>query len=161
MNWIAKKREAVIAFAAAAVVATAASLTGCSSDNKGSTPSSSPASSSSSPAAGGETKVTVGGKAQNVSGPVECPTTNGKFSISVGDMLTGIIIGLEPDASVVHNAGLGTVDGVVMSFTEGAPDNSATATKTDKTYKITGNATGQDAAGQPVSKPFEVEVTCP
>lgn len=175
VNWIAKKREAVIVVAAAAVMATAASVAGCSSDNKGSTPSSSPASSSSSPAAttsspaassstpaaGGETKVTVGGKPQNVSGPVDCSTTNGKFSISVGDMLTGIIIGLEQDASVVHNAGLGTVDGVVMSFTEGAPGNTATATKTDKTYKITGNATGQDTAGQPVSKPFEVEVTCP
>jgi ipoprotein LpqH len=37
-------------------------------------------------------------------------TTDGKFSIAVGDMVSGIIVGLEPDASAVHNAGLGTVD---------------------------------------------------
>jgi lipoprotein LpqH len=92
---------------------------------------------------------------------VVCETNQGKFSIAVGDMLTGIIVGLEQDGSVVHNAGLGTVDGVVMSFTEGAPGNTATATKTGNAYKITGTATGVDNAGKEVSKPFEVNVTCP
>ena len=90
-----------------------------------------------------------------------CSTNVGKFSMAVGDMATGIIIGLEPDASVVHNAGLGTVDGVVMSFTEGVPDENATATKTDNTYKITGIASGVDNTGAHVHKPFEVNVTCP
>ena len=165
------KRELLIAAAAATIVA---GLAGCSSDNKSSSPSSSaatssattssssaPASTSSTPAASGQTQVTIGGQPQNVSGPVVCETNQGKFSIAVGDMVTGIIIGLEQDGSVVHNAGLGTVDGVVMSFTEGAPGNTATATKTDKNYKITGTATGVDNAGKEVSKPFDVNVTCP
>lgn len=162
----------LIAVAAATIVAGAA---GCSNDNKSASPSSSSATStsattsstsaaasSSTPAAApGETKVTVGGQVQPVSGPVECSTNGGKFSIAVGDMLTGIIIGLEPDGAVVHNAGLGTVNGRVMSFTEGAPDNNATATKNGNTYHITGNATGSDNSGQLVSQQFTVDVTCP
>jgi ipoprotein LpqH len=158
------KRELLIAVAAAMVVAGAA---GCSGGNKASGPSSSSATtssvtaSSSTPAAAGPAQVTIGGQPQHVSGPVVCSTTDGKFSIAVGDMVTGIIVGVEPDASVVHNAGLGTVDGVVMSFTEGVPGESATATKTGNTYKITGTASGVDSAGQQVHKPFEVNVTCP
>ena len=87
--------------------------------------------------------------------------TNGKFSIAIGDMLTGVIVGLEQDGSAVHNAGLGTVNGVVMSFTEGAPGNGATAVKTGNNYKITGTASGVDNSGQQVSKDFTVDVTCP
>jgi len=158
------KRELLIAVAAASILA---GVAGCSSGNKASGPSSSASSSSSAtassstPAASGETKVTIGGQPQNVSGPVVCSTNDGKFSIAVGDMATGIIVGLEPDASAVHNAGLGTVDGVVMSFTEGVPGDNASATKTGNTYKITGTASGVDNAGQQVHKPFEVNVTCP
>jgi ipoprotein LpqH len=161
------KREFMIAVGAAAVVA------GCANGNNASGPSSSsatpsssatlssPAPSTSTPAAAGPAQVTIGGQPQNVSGPVVCATNNGKFSIAVGDMVTGIIVGLEPDASVVHNAGLGTVDGVVMSFTEGVPGENAIATKTGSSYRITGIASGSDNAGAQVHKPFEVNVTCP
>ena len=165
------KRELLIAVSTVTVVATAA---GCSNGNKASGPSSSPATSSSAassstsatassstPAASGDTKVIIGGQPQNVNGPVVCSTTDGKFSIAIGDMLTDVIVGLEQDGSAVHNAGLGTVDGVVMSFTEGAPGNNATATKTGNSYNITGNASGADNAGQQVNKPFEIDVTCP
>jgi ipoprotein LpqH len=159
------KRELLLAGAVATIVA---GVAGCSSGNKASGPSPSSATaprsataSSSTLAAAGPAQVTVGGQPQNVSGPVVCATTDGKFSIAVGDMVTGIIVGLEPDASAVHNAGLGTVDGVVMSFTEGVPGENATATKTGNTYKITGTASGVDNAGHQVYKPFEVNVTCP
>jgi ipoprotein LpqH len=106
-------------------------------------------------------RVTIGGRPQHVSGQVVCATNNGKFSIAVGDMATGIIVGLEPDASVVRDAGLGTVDGVVMSFTQGVPGENATATKAGNTYTITGIASGTDDMGAQVHKPFEVAVTCP
>jgi Mycobacterium 19 kDa lipoprotein antigen len=113
-------------------------------------------------AAGGAAKLTVGGTPVNVTGPVVCATNAGKFSITVGDMGTGYIVGLEPDASAVHNVGLPTGDnGLVLSFTEGAPGNDAKATKDGNTYKITGTATGTDNANAPSSKPFEIEVTCP
>ncbi|MCQ4365770.1 lipoprotein LpqH, partial [Mycobacterium gordonae] len=98
---------------------------------------------------------------QPVSGPVVCETNQGKFSIAIGDIITGVIVGLEQDASAVRSAGLGTVDGVVLSFTEGAPGNSAKATKNGNAYQITGTATGVDNAGQQVSKTFEVDATCP
>jgi lipoprotein LpqH len=107
--------------------------------------------------------VTVDGNPANVQGQVVCATNDGKFSIAVGDMATGIIVGLEPDASAVHNVGLGTVDGVVMSFTEGVPGNTATATKEGNTYKISGVASGSSEANpaEQITKPFEITVTCP
>jgi lipoprotein LpqH len=169
------KRESSIAVAVAAATVVAG-VAGCSSGNKASGPSSSATSSSatsssattssatatsSAPAAAGPTQVTVGDKPVNVSGPVVCSTTDGKFSIAIGEAITGVIVGLEPDGSVVHNAGFGTVDGVVMSFTEGVPGNNATATKNGNTYHITGNASGIDNAGKEVNKPFTVDVTCP
>jgi ipoprotein LpqH len=164
------KRELLISVATATIVA---GMAGCSTGNNASGPSSSSATSSSAasgsstaassstPAAAGSPQVTIGGQPQNVGGPVVCSTTDGKFSIAIGDVITGVIIGLEPDGSVVHNAGLGTVDGVAMSFTEGAPGNNASATKNGNTYHISGNASGVDKAGQQVSKPFTVDVTCP
>jgi lipoprotein LpqH len=111
----------------------------------------------------GPATVNVDGKPVNVSGPVVCATNDGKYSIAVGDMATGIIVGLEPDASVVHNAGLGTVDGVVLSFTEGVPGNTATATKDGNTYTITGTASGVTEANpaEQITKPFDIKVTCP
>jgi ipoprotein LpqH len=165
------KRELLIVVAAATIVAGAA---GCSGANNAAGPSSSAPSSSSAasssssapasattPAAAGQPQVTIGGQPQNVSGPVMCSTTNGKFSIAIGDMITGVIVGLEQDGSAVHNAGLGTVNGVVLSFTEGAPGNSATAVKTGSNYKITGTASGVDNSGQQINKDFTVDVTCP
>ena len=61
---------------------------------------------------------------------------------------------------MVRNAGLGEVDGVAYTFTEGVPGNTATATKTDKNYKITGTASGIDKSGTDTPKPFEVNATC-
>ncbi len=161
------KRELLIALGAAAIVT---SIAGCSGDNKAAAPSSSRtapqpspalATPNASPAAAGQPQVTIGGQPQNVGGPVVCSMTNGKFSIAIGDVLTGVIVGLERDGSAVHNAGLGTLNGVVLSFTEGAPGNSATAVKTGDSYKITGTATGVDNSGQQVSKDFTIDVTCP
>jgi lipoprotein LpqH len=163
------KSGLLIAVGATAIVA---GMAGCSSSDKASGPSSAAASSAApgsssapasagTPAASGQPQVIIGGQPQSVSGPVVCSTTKGKFSIAIGDMVTGVIVGLEQDGSAVHNAGLGTVNGVVMSFTEGAPGNSATATKSGNNYKIRGTASGVDKSGQQVSKDFTVDVTCP
>ena len=61
------------------------------------------------------------------------------------------------------SVGLGNVNGVALGFQEGAPGGSATATKDGKTYTVTGTATGVDMANpmQPVTKPFEIAVSCP
>ncbi|OMC46325.1 hypothetical protein A5745_12585 [Mycobacterium sp. IS-2888] len=159
-------RQLSVAVAAVTIVA------GCSSGNKASAPSSSsapPPSTSSSAApststvatAPGEAKVSVGGEPLNVSGPVVCATNNGKFSIAIGEAVTGVIVGLEPDASVVHDVGLGSINDVVLSFTEGAPGNSAGATKNGNSYHITGTATGVNNVGLQVSKAFTIDATCP
>jgi ipoprotein LpqH len=158
------------------VGATAIALAGavaCSNDkvpssgSSSATSSSAAASSTPSPTSaapsGSAATVTIDGQPRNVGGQVVCATNDGKFSIAIGDMMTGVIVGLEPDGSVVHNAGLGDFNGAILSFTEGAPGNNATATKDGNHYKITGTATGVDNANpaQQISKPFEVEVTCP
>jgi lipoprotein LpqH len=109
----------------------------------------------------GPASMTVGGQPANLTGPVDCATTDGKFAIVVGDPVTGVIVGLEPDASAVHNVGIGTFNGAVLAFTEGAPGNEAAATKKGNTYTITGTATGTNSAHVAVSKPFEIRATCP
>ena len=67
------------------------------------------------------------------------------------------------DASKVTSVGLGNVSGVSLGYTEGAPGGNASATKDGKTYMITGTATGVDMSNpmQPMTKPFEISVTCP
>lgn len=168
------KHELLVAISVATIAAAGAAA--CSNNEKSSSTSSTAASSSSSaassasattsvsgPSVAGSANVTIDGQPRNVGGQVVCATNDGKFSIQIGEVITGVIVGLEPDGSVVHNAGLGDVNGVVMSFTEGAPGNSASAVKDGNHYKITGTATGADNANpaQQISKPFEIDVTCP
>ena len=152
--------EILISIGAAAIV-----IGGAAACSSGGESSSTPSSVASSPdgAMAGSAKVIIEGQPRNVGEQVVCATNDGKFSIQIGDVITGVIVGLEPNGSVVHNAGLGDVNGVVMSFTEGAPGNSANATKDGNHYKITGTATGVDNAnpGQQISKPFEIDATCP
>ena len=170
------KRELLISIGAAAVVV--AGVVGCSSKSESSsettkaTQTTTAAATTSSSAAAapdtatgeaGPATVTVDGQVQPVNGPVVCETSDGKFSIAIGEPITGVIVGLETDASVVHGVGLGTVNGVVLSFTEGVPGNTATATKDGNSYNVSGTATGSTDANpsQQVSKPFEIDVTCP
>jgi len=70
---------------------------------------------------------------------------------------------MSEDASTVKSVGLGNINGVALGFQEGAPGGSASATKDGNDYKITGTATGVDMANpmQPMTKPFEIAVTCP
>ncbi len=155
-----------------AAVAGVTVMTGCSGHDHASAPStaaspdaaagSGPAAApSATPAAAGETRVIVGGQPQSA-GKVMCSMTNGKFTIAIGDPITGVIVGMEKDGSAVHDAGLGTIDGVVFSFTEGVPGNDAIASKSGNSYKITGTAIGTDNTGQQVTaKPFEIDATCP
>lgn len=142
-----------------------AGAVGCSKDdtsNDAKTTSTTASSATAAPSGGtGPAKVTVDGQPRPVDGAVVCSTNDGKFSIAIGEVITGVIVGLEPDASKVRSVGLGDVNGVVLSFTDGVPGNTATATKNGNTYTVTGTASGADAAGQQVSKPFEVVATCP
>ena len=64
----------------------------------------------------------------------------------------------------IHQIALGTVDNVALAYQQGSPGASANATQNGDDYKFTGTATGVDKtnvrAGL-VSKPFEIDVTCP
>ena len=114
-------------------------------------------------AGAGTAKVSIDGKPKDIQGQIACTTAMGNLSIAIGEAATGIAVVMSPDASKVSQVGLGTVDGVVLGFQDGAPGGTATATKDGSTYKISGTATGVDMANpmQPTTKPFEIEVTCP
>jgi lipoprotein LpqH len=160
-------RGLAIGVGSAAIVV--AGLTGCSSEKKAedkSAPASAATATSgsvSASAGAGTAKVTIDGEPMEVKGQVACATNGGTVTIGVGDAATGIGIVMAEDASTVTSVGLGNVNGVALGFQEGAPGGSASATKDGKSYTITGTATGIDMANPmaPVTKPFEVAVSCP
>lgn len=85
----------------------------------------------------------------------------GNVNIAIGDAGTGIAAVVSEDGSNVSSVGLGNVNGVTLAVGMGAGD--AKAEKDGNSWKITGNATGIDMANplSPVTKPFEIQVTCP
>lgn len=155
------KRGIVVGVAGVALAA--AACAGCSS-NKSSTGASS---SSGAPAASGP-QLTVDGQNQNVSGQVTCNTANGVVTIGIGDATAGIGAVVSTDnPPIVHSVGLGSVNGVALGFSDAAPNqaSNAGAAVNGKYYAIKGTATGTDMSNpqQPktVTKPFELDVTCP
>ena len=115
------------------------------------------------PPAGAAT-VSIDGQDQNVEGTVVCTAMGDNVQIAIGNATQGIGAQVsEGDKPTVHQVGLGNVNGVALGFQEGAPGGEATATKDGNTYTITGKATGVDMANpmQPMTKPFEIKVTCP
>jgi lipoprotein LpqH len=162
------KRGFLVAVGGAAIVI--AGLSGCGSDEPKSESPQSPATSAETATGAGSAdssaKVVIDGQDQNVAGSVTCATTGGTVNIAFGS--TGAMAGLgavlgEGDPPPVQSVALGNINGVTLGFAPGTPGASAEATKDGNTYKITGTATGVDMANplQPVTKPFEIEVTCP
>ncbi len=172
LEGIAVLRGLVVGVGGAAIVV--AGLVGCSSkksdtssEKASQAPSSAVSATSGSvtaSAGSGTAKVTIDGKPKEVQGQIGCTTAGGNLNIGIGDAATGIAVVMTPDASKVTSVGLGNVDGVVLGFQDGAAGGAtATATKDGNTYKVSGTATGVDMANpmQPMTKPFEIEVTCP
>ena len=154
------KRGIVVGVAGVAMVV--AACAGCSS-NKSNTG----ASSSSAPAAAGP-QVIVDGQNQNVAGQVTCNTANGVTTIGIGDATAGVGAVVSTDnPPIVHSVGLGSVNGVTLGFSDAAPNqgSNAGAAVNGKSYAIKGTATGADMSNpnqpQTVTKPFEMDVTCP
>jgi ipoprotein LpqH len=145
----------LVGVAAAATVV--AGLAGCSS-NKSSTTSPT----SSTAAAGNQ--VIIDGQNQNVTGQVTCTPANGNVNIGIGDPSNGIgavVSGADPP--VVQAVGLGNLTGATLGYSAGAPNQGTVqATKSGNSYTIKGTATGIDTTNQQqLSKPFEMDVTCP
>ncbi len=153
------KRGIVVGVAGLAVVV--AGCAGCSS-NKSNTGE------SSGPAAPAGPQVIVDGKNQNVSGPVSCTPAGNNVNIGVGDAANGVGAVVSNDnPPIVHAVGLGTVNGVTLGYSDAAQGQGgdAGAAVNGKYYQIKGTASGADMSNpqqpQPVTKPFELDVTCP
>lgn len=156
------KRGIVVGVAGVALVVAASA--GCSS-NKSSTGSS--GSSSAAPAAAGPV-LTVDGQNQNISGQVTCNAVGDNVTIGIGDPANGLgAVVSNGNPPLVHSVGLGTVNGVALGFSDAAPNQSgsAGAAVKGKDWAIKGTATGTDMSNpqqpQQVTKPFELDLTCP
>lgn len=140
----------------AAAASVVAGLVGCSS-NKSST-------SNTSTAAAGPEKVVIDGQTQSVTGPVSCTQAGGNVNIGVGDPANGIgAVVTTADPPIVQAVGLGNLTGATLGYSAGAPNQGTVqATKSGNSYTIKGTATGINTTNQQqLSKPFEMDVTCP
>lgn len=152
------KRDILVAVGGAAILI--AGLSGCSSEKKSETSGETSAVA----AAEGKSTVTIDGKDQAIQGNVVCTDAGGNTNIAIGNATGGLgAVVTTGDSPSVVSVGLGNVNGVSLTYASAAGQGEAKVEKDDKTYKISGTATGVDMANplQPVSKPFEIEVTCP
>ncbi len=140
-----------------------AGLVGCSSKKAETSAVSATSGSVTASAGAGTAKVSIDGQPKDVQGQIACTTAMGNLSIGIGDTTSGIAVVMSPDASKVTSVALGNVNGAALGFQDGVGGAKATATKDGSTYKISGTATGVDMSNpmQPMTKPFEIEVTCP
>lgn len=159
------KRGIVVGVAGVALVVAASA--GCSS-NKSNTGSSGSSGSSSAAAAAAGPVLTVDGQNQNISGQVTCNTAGDNITIGIGDPTAGLgAVVSNGNPPLVHSVGLGTVNGVALGFSDAAPNQSgsAGAAVKGKDWAIKGTATGTDMSNpqqpQQVTKPFELDLTCP
>ncbi len=167
------KRGLLVAVGGAAIVV--AGLSGCSSGDKSSSSSSSASSrqararahrrrrARTADSGAGGTKVTIDGQDQNVTGTVVCAVDGRQreHRDRRGDHRHRRRGQRRRFAHRARRSALATSTASPSAVGPGAGD--AKAEKDGKTYKISGNATGIDMANPmtPVTKPFELEVTCP
>jgi lipoprotein LpqH len=144
-------RGFVLAVGGAALVV--AGLSGCSSSGSGTGSTTN-----------GDVTVTLDGQPQTVKGNVSCVTQGGNVVIAIGDATAGIGATLTSgDSPEVQTVGMGSSNGVALVYTKGGIGGEAKATKDGSKYDISGKVTGIDAKNPlaPVTKPFEIKVTCP
>jgi lipoprotein LpqH len=159
------KREFLVTVACAAIIV--AGLASCSSNKSNtstSTSSSRTATASAGATAAGTAKVVIDGQNEPIGGEVACEITGGNVNIEIGDATEGIGAVLsDADQPQVKSVSLGDTHGVELGYQSDASQGNAQAIKDGKSYKITGTATGEDMSNplQPVTKPFEIDVTCP
>lgn len=129
-------------------------------------PSSVPSAAPSAGDGAGAAKVLIDGVDQNVNGKVVCTNSGGNINIVIsGGTSTGGVTAVLTDASppVVKTVGLGNINGMSLAYSAGMGQGDASASKNGNSYKINGTAIGVDKANPtaPVTKPFEIDVTCP
>jgi ipoprotein LpqH len=159
------KHGFLVAVACAAIIV--AGVAGCSS-NKSSTSTSTSSSKTGATSAGataaGSAKVIIDGQNEPIGREVACITTDGNVEIEIGEATSEIGAVLsDADPPQVKSVGLGNTHGVELGYESDSNQGNAQATKDGKSYKITGTATGEDMSNplQLVTKPFEIDVTCP
>jgi lipoprotein LpqH len=112
----------------------------------------------------GQAKVVIDGQDQGANGQVVCSAAAGTVNVAIGQAGSGYtVVMTDANPPEVHSVALGNVKGVGLAYQQGMSQGNAEATKTGNTYKVTGNASGLDTSQgmQMVTKPFEIDATCP
>jgi serine/threonine protein kinase len=161
--WVALSVTAAVATVVALIVVAVVGFRNDTSSSVSSEPSapSTRDSPSSTRALTGNATVAIDGRDQNVTGRVVCASMGGYVNIAVGEAATGVAAVVSEDGSTVTSVAIGNVNGVVLAVGPGAGE--AKAERNGNSWKITGTATGRNMADPmtPISKPFEIDVTCP
>jgi ipoprotein LpqH len=133
-------------------------LTGCSASSGHGT--SAPATSAA-PAA--NVKVVVDGQLRHVQNSVQCVTAANMVTVVIGSDRDGVGMTLTAGENPkVNDLTVGMIDGILLSYNNSDIGPAPAVTKTGSTYKVVGTASGPSPNGaQAVSKPFNVEFTCP
>lgn len=93
---------------------------------------------------------------------VECVVAANLVFVNIGSEQDGVALTLSAgDKPTLEDLTLGTVDGLPLSYHDSDPGLKPTITKVGSTYRIVGVATSPDGSGGHVSKPFDMEFTCP
>ena len=162
------KRGMVVGVASVAVVVAASA--GChnnKSNTTAPTATTAPTSGAPGPApAAAAPQVIVDGQNLNVAGPVTCTAAGSNTNIGIGDAASGVgAVVSNGNPPIVHAVGLGSVNGITLGFADAQGGNTAGAAVDGKSYQIKGTAVGVDMSNpqQPkqVTKPFQMDVTCP
>jgi ipoprotein LpqH len=108
-------------------------------------------------------KLVVDGKAQPTENKVACVTAHNMVLATIGNDQDDIDVTLSAgDTPALQELSLGKIDGLSLTYNESNPGPKPTVTKAGSNYRIVGTATSLDPAGPgTVSKPFEMEFTCP
>jgi ipoprotein LpqH len=108
-------------------------------------------------------KVVVDGKPLPIDNHVECVTAAKMVFANLGSDPSPVTLNLSAgDSPKLNDLTLGTVDGTPLTYSTSNIGPAPAVTKTGSTYKVVGTATGPSPDGaQDISKPFDVEFTCP
>ncbi|OMC52293.1 hypothetical protein A5745_01715 [Mycobacterium sp. IS-2888] len=149
------KRGCRVAIGSAAVVGVA--LVGCSSGSGNGAGARAPSGS-----VAAAPKVVVDGKVRPVQNEVACVTAANMVMANIGSREDGIAVTLSAgDNPMVKDLTLGMVDGVPLTYYESNTGPKPTVTKSGSAFKIVGTVSDSPGGSGTVSKPFEMEFTCP
>jgi lipoprotein LpqH len=112
----------------------------------------------------GQAQIVIGGKDTGPTGEVDCSTSAGVTTITIGQGSAGVTIAVTDDAPPTLNSlGIGDLGGVSLGYFAGGADQVPVTTRTGNSYQFTGAGSGTDTTNPAkiVHTTYDISVTCP